>query len=79
MKCKLHPTYKAIRKPRISKSFENIQDCNCWKMYLEKHADEKFPNFISGKMMSHNDWANAAKEAAQNLMKHFPNESHQTN
>lgn len=30
MKCKKHPQYKAIRKPRV--------DCpECWAMYREKH------------------------------------------
>lgn len=63
MKCKLHPKYKAIRKPK------NCQQC--WSIYMNKHPNEKFPNLISGKEMSLNDWRKAGADAADNLIKNY--------
>jgi len=34
MKCKEHPRYKAIRKPKVKCK-------DCWKYYREKHPPEK--------------------------------------
>ena len=46
---------------------------------MNNHADEKFPNFISGVPMSLNDWRKAGKEAAERLIKAFndPSVKHQ--
>jgi hypothetical protein len=69
MKCDLHPKYKGINKP--TSPMAGSLRCNCWQIYYENHADEKHPNFITGKMMSLNDWRAAARESAKNLIKVF--------
>ena len=67
--CKLHPKYKGIRKPQANRGDSLSNGCECWGIYMNNHADEKFPNFISGVPMSLNDWRKAGKESAERLMK----------
>lgn len=68
MKCKLHPTYKGIRRPRIKPNLAMNSNCECWFIYMNAHSDKKYPNLISGKMMSLNDWRIAGREASKNLV-----------
>ena len=68
-KCKLHPKYKGVRKPRANRGDVLSNRCECWAVYLNKHADEKFPDFISGVPRSLNDWRRMGRESAEHLMK----------
>jgi hypothetical protein len=67
--CKLHPKYKGVRKPRGREIDMLSKGCECWSIYLNNHADEKFPDFISGVPRSLNDWRRMGKESAENLVK----------
>ena len=67
--CKLHPKYKGVRKPRKNRGDSLANGCECWGIYMNTHADEKFPNFISGVPHSLNDWRRMGKESAENLLK----------
>ena len=68
MKCKLHPKYKAVRKPG-HRNIDLLRECRCWEMYWKAHPDEKVPNFLTGKPMSLNDWGKAGRDAAAHLVK----------
>jgi len=67
--CKLHPRYKGIRKPKANRGDSLANGCECWGIYMNNHADEKFPDFISGVPRSLNDWRRMGKESAEHLMK----------
>jgi hypothetical protein len=68
-KCKFHPKYKGVKKPQARNIDILIKGCECWAIYMNNHADEKFPDFISGVPRSLNDWRRMGKESAENLMK----------
>ena len=70
-KCKLHPRYKGIRKPKIRGGDCLMNGCECWSIYMNNYPDKKYPNFISGVPMSLNDWRDAGKKAAENLIKNL--------
>jgi len=67
-RCKLHPKYKGIRKP-TKRHVKDLGICQCWSIYMNNHADEKFPDFISGVPRSLNDWREMGKESAEHLLK----------
>lgn len=67
MKCQVHPKYKGLREPRIALTMHNLTFCTCWRIYLKKHPNKKYPNFITGKPMSYNDWGKAGAEAGKKL------------
>jgi len=73
-KCKIHPKYQGVEKPKINAGWALENGCECHAIYLNKHPDEKFPNFIGGQMMSLNDWREAGRKASQNLIKNFRSE-----
>ena len=68
-RCKLHPKYKGVRKPKRHLGEMISLNCQCWSIYMNNHPDEKFPDFISGVPRSLNDWRRMGKESAENLLK----------
>ena len=69
MKCKIHPKYKGLRKPRVKSNSKNIISCSCWGVYYDRNSQSMISNPLTGQKnwITHEEWIKRGHEAGKRL------------